>query len=135
MKKIKVDISWSGNNYCAGTGAINGVVLVTGKTIDAVKKEFEDAFDFHVKSSIEDGDVLPDFIERNEYMFDYDLQMSAVLHKLDGIITRAALSRATGINQRQLGHYIQGRTEPRLKTQRKIKKGIKDIGKLLTTVV
>lgn len=59
MKKIKVMIEWAGNNYSAGTGEINGVVVATGNTLDAVKANFKDAFVFHIKGSLEDGDKLP----------------------------------------------------------------------------
>ena len=131
MKKIKIDISWSGDNYCAGTGNINGVVIVTNKKLSGVKKDFAEALQFHIDGSIEDGDELPDFIRNKDYELDFNLQMSALLHKLDGVITRAALSRATGINERQLGHYIQGKKEPRPETQLKIRKGIKRISEEL----
>lgn len=125
MENIKVDISWSGDHYCAGTGSINGVVIVTNKTLPGVKEDFAEALQFHIEGSIEDGDDLPDFIKNKKYELDFNLQISALLHTLDGVITRAALSRATGINERQLGHYIQGKKKPRPQTQLKIRKGIK----------
>ena len=131
MEKIKIDISWSGDNYCAGTGNINGAVIVTNKTLSGVKMDFAEALQFHIDGSIEDGDELPDFIKNKDFELDFNLQVSALLHKLDGVITRAALSRATGINERQLGHYIQGKKEPRPETQLKIKKGIKKISEEL----
>ena len=124
-KEINVLISWSGDNYCVGTGEIEGVVVVTGKTIDGVKKEFEDAFDFH----LEDSDSV------KNYTLNYQLQTSALLHKLDGFITRSALSRVTGINEQQLSHYITGRRNPRPKQREKIIEGIHKIGNELINVV
>lgn len=135
MKEIKVFISWSGNNYSAGTNAINGIVLVTDKTLDGVKKAFRDAFEFHIENSVADGDELPDYIVNGEFELIFELQVSALLHKLDGVVTRAALARATGINQRQLGHYIQGRREPRSTTRNKIIHGIRQLGRELSAVV
>lgn len=52
-------IEWAGNNYSAGSGQINGVVVATGKTLDTVKANFKTAFSFHVKGSLSDGDRLP----------------------------------------------------------------------------
>jgi len=135
MEKIKVFISWSGDNYAAGTGEINGIIMATDKTLDGVKESFKGAFEFHVESALADGDELPAYIVEGNYELDYELQVSALLYKLDGIITRAALARVTGIDQRQLGHYIQGRREPRPKTCKKIIHGIQQLGHELAVLV
>jgi predicted RNase H-like HicB family nuclease len=124
-KDINIVISWSGDNYCAGTGEIEGVVVATSKTIDGVKKEFEDAFEFHIEAE--------DSIEN--YTLNYQLQTSALLRKLDGFVTRAALSRVTGINEQQLSHYITGHRNPRQKQREKIIEGIHKIGYELINVV
>jgi predicted RNase H-like HicB family nuclease len=135
MEKIKVSISWSGDNYAAGTGEINGLVMATNKTLEGVKRAFKEAFEFHIEGSVADGDELPGYITNGNYELDFELQVSALLHKLDGIVTRAALARVTGIDQRQLGHYIQGRREPRPKTRGKIINGLHQLGKELIAVV
>ncbi len=135
MEKIKIFISWSGDNYAAGTGEINGMVMATNKTLEGVKESFTGAFEFHVESSLADGDELPAYIIEGNYELDFELKVSALLHKLDGIVTRAALARVTGIDQRQLGHYLQGHREPRPKTCKKIIHGIQQLSQELTAVV
>ena len=45
---------------------------------------------------------------KGEYKFDYEYTTQALLHRYDGILTRAALSRITGISQTVLGHYMTG---------------------------
>jgi predicted RNase H-like HicB family nuclease len=135
MEKIEVLISWSGDNYTIGTGLIAGAVFATGKTIEDAKSEFESAFEFHVEGCIADGDELPGFVKNREYEFDYVMQISAILHHFDGILTRAALARVTGINQRQLGHYATGKTTPRPEQRRKIIEGFHRIGTELSSVV
>lgn len=134
MKKIEVNISWSGKNYVATT-QMNGVVIVTHKNPDMLKKEFEDAFRFHIESSIEDGDFLPDYILNGTFEFQYEMQISAILKELDGMVTRAALSKATGMNQKQLGHYIQGKKTPREVTRQRILSGIRKLGEEILAVV
>lgn len=124
-KEVNVLISWSGDNYCAGTGEVDGVIMVTNKTFDGVIKEFENAFEFH----IEDNDSI------ENYNLNYQLQTSALLRKLDGFVTRSALSRVTGINEQQLSHYMTGRKNPRPKQREKIVDGIHKIGKELINVV
>jgi predicted RNase H-like HicB family nuclease len=135
MAKIKVLISWSGDNYAATCTEINGVVIATNKTIDGVKKAFEDALKFHIDSSVKDGDMLPEYLIKEKYTFNYELHTSALLHDLDGIITRAALSRLTGINERQLGHYLSGFRNPKPEQREKIITGIHKLGDRLKAVV
>lgn len=135
MEKILVTIDYAEKNYSAGTGEVNGVIMATGKTLDDVKKEFESAFNFHIEGSVADGDKLPEWILSGDYEFDYKLSVSALLHYFDGIITRSALARVTGINERQLGHYATGYRKPRQEQREKIIKGFHQLGKEFTAVV
>jgi hypothetical protein len=135
MQKIEVMVSWSGDNYCAGSGNIGGVVLVTHKTFEGLKKEFAETFKFHIEGCIADGDVIPEFIKKGEYEIDFKLHTSALLHRIDGIITRAAISRLTGINEKQLGHYLTGYRNPRPAQREKIINGLHKIGQEFITVV
>lgn len=82
MKKIPVQISWSGDNYCAGTGCIHGVVFATGKTLERVKKEFVDAFQFHISGCIADGDQVEDYLKAGYYELDFKLDTSAQHERL-----------------------------------------------------
>ena len=134
MEKVIVNISWSGKNYCAGA-EINGIAFCTHKTLDGVKAEFADTFKFHIGGSVADGDVLSDDLVRGNYEFDFKMEVSALLHSLDGIVTRSAIARVTGINERQLGHYASGFRNPRPEQRKKIIEGIHTIGNDLSMVV
>jgi predicted RNase H-like HicB family nuclease len=129
MEKVKVMIEWTGDNFSAGTGKINGVVMATGKTLEAVKKEFESAFRFHINGSLKDGDNLPDYILKGRYDLDFELGASAMLHLADGLISRSAISKATGINEKQLSHYITGEKVAREAQNKKIAAGIINISR------
>jgi hypothetical protein len=135
MEKIKVTISWSGDNYAAISTDVNGVVIVTNKNLEGVKRDFESTFKFHVKSAVADGDNIPENIKKGKYLFDYEFHISAILHDLDGLVTRAALSRVTGINERQLGHYLSGFRNPRPEQREKIISGVHALGHRLMSVV
>lgn len=135
MEKIKVNIEWSGENFVAATGAVNGLVIVTHKNPDKLKREFEEAFRFHVESSLEDGDELPEYVKSGNYKFDYEMQVSAILKELDGLITRKAISRVTNINEKQLGHYLQGKKKARPQTRRRLIQGLKKINKEILSFV
>lgn len=135
MEKIKVKIEWSGDNFVAATGEVNGLVIVTHKNPEKLKKEFESAFQFHVEGSLKDGDELPEFVKSGNYEFDYELQVSAMLKELDGVITRKALSRVMEMNERQLGHYLQGRKKARPETRRRLVEGLDKINQKILSVV
>lgn len=136
MKKINVQIGWSGKNFSALLkDDMNGMVIATHKTLEGVKKEIESAFDFHIEGLLEDGDKVPDFIQKNNFEFNFELLASALLKVLDGTLTRSTLARITNINQRQLGHYIQGKREARKQTRDRIIIGVKELGNELLNVV
>jgi hypothetical protein len=136
MEKVNVLISWSGNNYCAtSVGAdINGVVIVTNKTLQGVKDDFRESLDFHVEGMLKDGDKINEWLKNKDFEIIYTFDISALLHSLDGVLTRSAISRVTGINERQLGHYASGHRRPRPNQQNKIIEGIHKIGRELMVV-
>jgi len=138
MEKIKVFIGWAEKNYSAYTDdfdTLNGVITATGKTLDDVKKEFESALQFHIDGCKKDYDELPKWLLLGQYEIEYNLETSALLHNFDGILTRAAISRATGINQRQIGHYASGLKTPRQSQRKRIIDGIHKISRELASVV
>ena len=70
-----------------------------------------------------DGDEIPTVIQGKNRL-DFVLNVRALLHYFEGVLTRSALSRVTGINERQLGHYITGHRKPRPEQRKKIVEGL-----------
>jgi len=137
MGKINVSISWSGDNYCAGAQGddLNGIIVVTHKTLEGLKKDFQETLQFHIEGCLKDGDILPEWLTSGQYELNYVLEISALLHSLDGILTRSAIARVSGINERQIGHYASGYRIPRPQQREKIIKGIHAISRELASVV
>ena len=137
MGKINVSIGWSGKNYCAGAQGdeLNGVVAVTHKTLEGVKEGFESALQFHIEGCLQDGDILPEWLTTGQYELSYILETSALIHSLDGILTRSTIARVSGINERQIGHYASGHRTPRPQQREKIINGIHAISRELASVV
>lgn len=131
MEQIAVNITWL-NNYGAYSGIVDGCVA-TGNTLDGVKKNYREALALHLDGMREDGDEIPVEL-RGAYELKFILNTQALLHYYDGILTRAAISRLTGINQKQLGHYIQGVRNPRKGQREKIVLGLRSLGKELGSV-
>jgi len=137
MEKIEVSISWSGNNYCAEAHSkeLNGIVLSTHKTLEGVKNELQSALQFHIEGCLQDGDKLPQWISTGNYEIGYTMEVSALLHSLDGILTRSAIARVSGINERQIGHYASGHRTPKQPQRKKIINGIHKISQELAMVM
>ncbi len=129
IKKIKVSVSWSGENYNGGTGDPElGAILVTAPTLDEFKKEFEESLEFHIEGLKGDGNDIPEYILSGNYRIVYNLEASALLKEAESFTTLAAISRATGINQKQLSHYANGVKQPRPSSRERIIQGIHAIG-------
>jgi hypothetical protein len=135
MYKLEVTVDFTDKNFCAGTGEVGGVVMATHKTLEGLKKEFAKALQFHIKGCIADGDDLPEWVVSGNYEIEYSLSVQALLHHFDGVLTRETLSKVTGINAKQLGHYMSGHRRPKADKRRKIIEGVHKIGKELVSVV
>lgn len=132
MEIITATITWD-NNYGAFCDLLPGCVA-THATLEGAKNSFEEAVKHHLAGIKEDGEEIPSqFL--SEYSFDYNLNTRALLKAMDGKVSRAAIARASGINERQLGHYITGRVVPRPENRRKVVEGLHRIASELLKVV
>lgn len=118
MNKITVNVEITDNNYSAYIDDLAGCVA-TGKTFDELQKEMKDAVDFHLETSREFGDDIPEVFS-DDFELVYKFNPESLLTHYRGIFTNAALERLTGINQRQLQRYASGETKPRPEQARRI---------------
>jgi len=132
MRKIKVQVSWM-DNYGACSEEVLGCVA-TNKTLEGVKKAYAESLGWHLDAMKVDGDEIPKVFQE-DYELEFELNIQALLHYFDGILTRSALARVTGINERQLGHYATGHRNPRPAQRLKIIEGIHKIGAEFNSVI
>ncbi|MBA4409582.1 MAG: hypothetical protein Q8S54_03235 [Bacteroidota bacterium] len=132
MQKIKVQIGWL-DNYGAGSNEVPGCVA-THKTLDGVKKAYIESLAWHLEALQADGDEIPKMLQ-GAYELEFELNTLAILHHFNGILTRSALARVTGINERLLGHYATGHRNPRPAQRQKIIDGIRKIGAEFNSVM
>lgn len=132
---INVEISWSEKNYCCGWGYEGvGAVLCTNKTLSGVKHDFEESLRFHIEAMLEDGDSVPEWLASGDYEIVYTLSASALLRDAESFTTMAAISRATGINQKLLSHYANALKIPRPAQRQRIVDGLHMIGRQFLAV-
>lgn len=133
--KIVVEVHWSDKNYNCGWAYPGiGTVIVAEKSLESAKQAFKEALEFHIEGMLEDGDDVPLWLSKREYEIEYRLHISAILRSVESYTTMAALSRATGINQRQLSHYASSLREPRPEQRERIIAGLHKIGNALLSV-
>ena len=93
-------------------------IIGTGSTVKEAMEDFKEGYQ-EMKECIESEGVT--FVEAN-FEFKYDIP--SFLQEFAYAFTLAGLGRITGVNQKQLGHYISGYRKPSSRTIRKIEAGI-----------
>lgn len=135
-RKLIVNVSWTGHNFCCGwSDEQAGSVVVTSKTLQKLKEDFEQSLKWHIKGCVEDGDILPEYLINGDYVLEYVLDAAALLRDAETYTTMAAISRASGINQKQLSHYANGIKTPRPKQRERIIKGLHVIGSHIMEII
>ena len=127
METIKVHIGWSGDNFCAGWEDQSGVVVVTGPSLEKTQQNFREALQFHIAGCLADGDSLPQDLVNGNYELQYELDTMALLKDAENYTSLAAISRASGINPKQLSHYANGVKKARPEQRRRIVDGLHKI--------
>ena len=132
MKNVIVTVEMTENNYSAYIEALPGCVT-TGKSMDEIKSNMQEAIEGHIKVSLDFGDKIPPEFE-GEYRLSFRFDTECLLTHYKGIFTNSALERLTGINQRQLQRYASGKTRPMRPQQMKIQKALHRLGEELLDV-
>lgn len=128
-KILTITISWTGGNYCCGwQDPEGGMVVATDRNLESLKTGFAESLALHIEGCVADGDKLPLWLINGEYTLDFQLDTSALLRQAERFTTMAALSRACGINAKQLSHYASGIKHPRPAQRQRILDGLRLIG-------
>jgi len=101
--------------------------------LDEIRKHIVEIVPFHIERLQEDNDEYPS-VFNGKYEFIYKLSPDTLINEFSGIFTKAALSRVTGINERQLWHYAAGVRHPRQVQRKRIVDGLHKLGKELLSV-
>jgi predicted RNase H-like HicB family nuclease len=129
--KIFIDIEFNGT-YGASLELLPGCVAVS-PTFPELRRRIEEAVAMHLAAMREDGDEIP-AVFNSDYELCYRFDAPALLVHYDGIFTKSALSRMTGINEKQLWHYASGVRHPRPAQRQRIITGLHSLGRELMTV-
>lgn len=95
-------------------------LLGQGKNVEEAIADFYNSYNEMKSFLAEKGEVYPPL----EFHFVYDIP--SFLKRYAYAFSLAGLGRITGINERQLSHYINGIRKPSLKTTLKIEQKLKE---------
>jgi len=132
MKTLKVTIERSENNYSAYINSVDGVI-VTGNTVDEIKKNMISAIEAFIEECKELECDIPEELN-GEYEICFKMDVKSLLDFYYGIFSKAGLERITGINQKQLWHYASGNRNPRPEQSLKIEQALHKLGEELLSI-
>ena len=120
MKTVEVIVEHAGKNLSA---YIEGAPVIT---VGNDMKEIEDNMKEAIELYLEDNP--------NPCEVKFKIDAATFINYYSSIFTKAALSRITGINERQLWHYAAGVHKPRRQQLEKIQKGIQSLSRELSAI-
>lgn len=131
MKVVEVIVERTEENLSA---YINNVpIIVVGNDINEIESQINDAIKLYINSCTENNLEISDVL-RGDFELKFKIDVVTFLSYYSGIFTKAALSRITGINERQLWHYAAGIHKPRKQQLTKIENGIRSLTKELSSI-
>jgi len=127
MKQVEVTIEHAGKNLSA---FIDGAPVITvGNDLNEIKRNIREAIALYLEDNPHPCEML-----RGDYELKFKLDTPTFINYYSDIFTKAALSRITGINERQLWHYAAGAHKPRKSQVDKIRHGIGELTKELEAI-
>ena len=127
MKTVEVIVEYAGKNLSAYIK--DAPVFTVGNDLKEIELNIREAIELYLEDNPNPCEALS-----YEYELKYRVDTATFLNYYSNIFTKAALSRITGINERQLWHYAAGVHKPRNKQTEKIKKGIRSLTKELESI-
>lgn len=127
MRKVEVIVEYADSNLSAYIK--DAPIVVVGNSIKEIETNTREAIEFYLEDNDSPCEVLCGEIE-----LVFKVDVATFINFYSGIFTKSALSRITGINERQLWHYAAGVHKPRKKQLEKIQRGIMSLTKELSSI-
>lgn len=128
MKQVRGTVEHSNKNLSA---YIEGApIVLVGNTLSEIEKNAAEAIELYLEDNSNPVEIL-----KGEFELCFEIDIPTFLSYYSNIFTKAALSRITGINERQLWHYAAGEHKPRKKQIEKISNGIRQLSEELHSII
>ena len=131
-EQVKVIIEHAGDNFSAYVADVDGIAI-TGDSVDEIKASMCEAIEDYIQTCKEFNLSIPEqFL--GEFELAFELDVCSFLKIYEGIFSKSGLEKLTGINQKQLWHYANGKSKPRQAQRLKIEKGLHRLGNELISL-
>lgn len=131
MRAVEVIVENAGDNLSA---YIEGApVMTVGNDVKVIEKNMKEAVELYLESC-KDMNIAPVEVLQGEFTLKFKIDAATFINYYSSIFTKAALSRITGINERQLWHYAAGVHKPRKQQLEKIQRGINALTEELSAI-
>lgn len=127
MRTVEVIVEHTGKNLSAYIE--NAPVITVGDNMAEIEANMKEAVELYLEDNLNPCEVLS-----GDFELKFIIDAATFINYYSGIFTKAALSRITGINERQLWHYAAGVHKPRKTQLEKMQKGIKSLAAELSSV-
>ena len=122
MKTVEVIVEHAGKNLSAYIE--DAPVITVGNDMKELEDNMKEAIELYLEDNSNPCEVLS-----GEFELKFKIDAATFIN-----YTKAALSRITGINERQLWHYAAGVHKPRRQQLEKIQRGIQSLTKELSAI-
>ena len=135
MKTVEVIVEHAGKNlsaYIEGAPLLPidaATVITVGNDMREIEDNMKEAIELYLEDNPDPCELLS-----GEFDLKFKIDAATFINYYSNIFTKAALSRITGINERQLWHYAAGVHKPRRQQLEKIQKGIQALTKELSAI-
>lgn len=130
MEKLIIQIGASDDHFGAFAVNVEGVFGAGDSPREALDNLHEAIA--LIKASRPESEVP--LLLRGAYEVEVQYDVVSLLRYYGKIITMPALSRLTGINDKQLHHYMSGSKKPRPESRIKIQEAMHSLGKELSSI-
>ena len=125
MKTVEVIVEHAGKNLSAYI--VGAPVITVGNDMKEIEDNMKEAIELYLEDN-------PCAVLSGEFELKFKIDAATFINYYSSIFTKAALSRITGINERQLWHYAAGVHKPRRQQLEKIQRGIDALTKELSAI-
>ena len=127
MKKAIVIVEYSEKNLSAYMEV--APIMTVGANLSEIEMNMKEAIALYLEDNDHPCEVLS-----GPFELEFKIDVATFINYYSNIFTKAALSRITGINERQLWHYAAGVHKPRKTQMEKIQGGIRRLSKELSSI-
>lgn len=127
MVTVEIIVEHAGKNLSAYIK--EAPIITVGKDLKEIENNMREAIDLYLEDNPNPCPALAD-----DFELKFKIDAATFINYYSEIFTKAALSRITGINERQLWHYAAGVHKPRRRQAEKMQNGIKSLGRELESI-